>query len=642
MTKGIFGQKTEDYLLKIDNKTISVSDFESAYLKDKENNIQDKITINDFIKSYILLKTKIAEAESIGLDKSPEFLSEYNKYAEKAKDQYTNDTISSEIAAKLIFDRLQENIEIAQIFIPFTSSKTLPNDTLKAYDQIKKIRESVINLPDNEFRKIASQYPKPGYSNEVETSWQTALMGEKRLEDAIYESPSGQISSPIRTNEGYYLIKKYGTRADRGEVRISHMLFLYPENATASEKDSVRNLSQRVIADLNKGLPFDAICKIVSADRSSAEKGGDLGWFSTRSNMIPQFDSIFFSLQKINDYTQPIEFDYGFHIFKLTGKVKSHSWPEIKNDLIKEMKDRHRNGDIQALKIKRLSNKYPYSIDHNVYRKILDIANEHYAADSLFFKELPPIYNKELLTINNQNYTVNDFVLYIYSNLSAESTLSTDIVIEKLNDFVLNRLSKLNEDHIIDTTPELKLLLQEYYDGLLLFAVMDKEVWSKAQNNEKGLGLVFKQNRDKYSWTQPKYKGYIIYLKDQQAFDKAKALENEFGELENFPQRLFKEFSNDSIKPLYIEKGIWAKGENEFVDNILYQTEIKRKVIGYPYFFIHGKSLDQPETFEDVKGSVVRDYQDILENQWIRKITKKHKVHINNQALNRLIKKYNQ
>lgn len=642
MTVGVFAQKTDDYLFKIDKKTVSVEDFEYAYLKDRKNNIQPPVTIPDFLKSFSLLKVKVAEAEASGLDKDPVFVSEYNKYAESTKNKYINDTASAETAAKLVYDRLQYNVEVSKIYIPFTSDKLFPKDTLAAYNKIKEIRASIINAPDSEYRKIARLYPAPESPAEKDIVWTTALTSPKILEDAIYNTPIGSISEPIRTNTGYYLVKTYRKRPDRGEVRIAHILFLYPENATQAEKDSVRSLSQRVITDLDDNQPFEGICQAISADRATAPKGGDLGWFSTRSNLIPEFDSIFYSLKKLKDYTRPIEFDYGFHIFKLIGKVHLDPWPEIKPDLISEMEKHNRNGDIESLKLKRLSQKYPYAINSKVLRSILDIADTHHASDSLFFKNSPDLYNKKLVTIRNTEYNVSDFVDYIFNNLSAKSTLSTDIVYEKLDGFVLNKLTEVNEKRIIDDTPELKHLLQEYYDGILLFTVMDKEIWTKASIDTEGLTKTFDRNRNKYTWTEPKYKGYVIYLKDRAAFDKALAIQNEYGSQDNFIQILTKSFSNDSIKPLYIEKGIWAKGENDFVDNTLYKTEIKKEVVGYPFFFIHGKMLDQPQTFEDVKGLVIQDYQDALEKQWTEYIIKKHKVVVNNEALKRLTQKYQQ
>lgn len=642
MTVGVFAQKTDDYLFKIDKKTVSVEDFEYAYLKDRKNNIQPPVTIPDFLKSFSLLKVKVAEAEASGLDKDPVFVSEYNKYAESTKNKYINDTASAETAAKLVYDRLQYNVEVSKIYIPFTSDKLFPKDTLTAYNKIKEIRASIINAPDSEYRKTARLYPAPESPAEKDIVWTTALTSPKILEDAIYNTPIGSVSEPIRTNTGYYLVKTYRKRPDRGEVRIAHILFLYPENATQAEKDSVRSLSQRVITDLDDNQPFEGICQAISADRATAPKGGDLGWFSTRSNLIPQFDSIFYSLKKLKDYTRPIEFDYGFHIFKLIGKVHLDPWPEIKPDLISEMEKHNRNGDIESLKLKRLSQKYPYAINSKVLRSILDIADTHHASDSLFFKNLPDLYNKKLVTIRNTEYNVSDFVDYIFNNLSAKSTLSTDIVYEKLDGFVLNKLTDVNEKRIIDDTPELKHLLQEYYDGILLFTVMDKEIWTKASIDTEGLTKTFDRNRNKYTWTEPKYKGYVIYLKDRAAFDKALAIQNEYGSHDNFIQILTKSFSNDSIKPLYIEKGIWAKGENDFVDNTLYKTEIKKEVVGYPFFFIHGKMLDQPQIFEDVKGLVSQDYQDALEKQWTEYIIKKHKVVVNNEALKRLTQKYQQ
>lgn len=642
MTYGIFAQEVEESLLKIDNKSISVSDFEYAYLKDKQNNTQAPMSVEDFLKSFSLLKIKVAEAETLGLSKDPIFISEYNKYAETAKYKYTNDTVSPETVAKLIYDRLQINIEVSKIFVPFSSEKVFAKDTLDAYHKILKIRESIINASDSEFKKTAHKHPAPESPSETETTWVTALSSPKSLEDAIYNTPVGNISQPIRTNTGYYLVKVYGKRPDRGEVRVSHILFAYPENATQAEIDSVRGLSQRVISDLDDNQSFEGICRAISADRETAPKGGDLGWFGARSNLIPQFDSIFYSLKKVRDYTRPIEFKYGLQIFKLIGKSFLDPWPEIKPDLIEEIDKKYRGGDIEQLKLKRLAAKYPYTINDKEYRNILNIADQFHASDSLFFKELPPFYKNELVAIRDKQYTVKDFVDYIFNNLSAISTTSTDIVNEKMDGFLLSKLSEVNEQRIIEDTPELRHILQEYYDGILLFSAMEQEVWIKAQKDVTGLTTTFEQNRNKYSWSQPKYKGHVIFLKDKQTLDKALTLQKKYGSKSDFTQILIKSLSTDSIKPVFIEKGIWAKGENDFVDNTFYKTKIKKEIDGYPYFFIHGKMINQPESYEDVKGLVVQDYQEILEKNWIDNITQKHKIVINNQALKELIQKYQQ
>lgn len=54
--------------------------------------------------------------------------------------------------------------------------------------------------------------------------------------------------------------------------------------------------------------------------------------------------------------------------------------------------------------------------------------------------------------------------------------------------------------------PDLKYLIQEYHDGLLLYEMSNREVWEKAQNDEAGLRAYFAKNKKKYRWDEPDIK----------------------------------------------------------------------------------------------------------------------------------------
>ncbi|SHE47175.1 foldase protein PrsA [Dysgonomonas macrotermitis] len=629
--------------LKIGDETVMLSDFEYAYKKNLLNNADKPEPLDDFLQSYINLKIKIAEAKDKGLDKSDIFLNEYNNYARTARSPFVSDTISPAIVAKTTYDRLQEDVEVSQVFIPFGVEKVFPKDTLDTFLKITQVRQKMADASKEEYASLVKQYPVPQTnSNNSITSWQTALMSSEILENAIYNTPIGTISQPVRTNEGYYLIKVHQKRASRGEVKISHIIFPFPDNATPTQKDSVRALSQRVVNDLDKGVSFEGLAKVISFDRATAEVGGNLDWFSTRSNLLPTFDSIFFSLKEVGNYTRPIEFNYGIQIFKLTAKSKLDPWPGIKNDLIKELEEKKYTTEIEKLKLKRLSDQYSYSLNNETYQQLLNIANTTHVSDSTFFHELAPIEQLPLIQTRDKQLLVSDLLLFIVQYPQTRYSLSTDILEEKKNELILNQLFTMLEEDVIKNNPELRYQLQEYHDGILLFDIMEQEVWAKARDDDKGLAKTFKRNRSKYTWADPKYKGYVIHVKDKDTFDEALEFQKKKGKDKDFIQQLLITFNTDSVKPLYVEKGAWGKGENSFVDHILYETEVKKEIVGYPYFFINGKMIKRPETFEDVRGLVVQDYQNQLEQEWTKNIRKKYQVTIDPEILQNLKQKYNQ
>ena len=54
---------------------------------------------------------------------------------------------------------------------------------------------------------------------------------------------------------------------------------------------------------------------------------------------------------------------------------------------------------------------------------------------------------------------------------------------------------------------------------------------------------------------------------------------------------------------------------------------------GYPYTATYGKLIKNPETYNDVKGLVVADYQEKLEKEWVADLRKKYTVEVDKAVL---------
>lgn len=80
---------------------------------------------------------------------------------------------------------------------------------------------------------------------------------------------------------------------------------------------------------------------------------------------------------------------------------------------------------------------------------------------------------------------------------------------DKIKIYRENHLAEINEDY--------KNLLQEYHDGILLFELTDKEVWSKAVMDTTGLALFHEQNKMNYMWPERAiYSKYAFLLMRKQ------------------------------------------------------------------------------------------------------------------------------
>lgn len=173
---------------------------------------------------------------------------------------------------------------------------------------------------------------------------------------------------------------------------------------------------------------------------------------------------------------------------------------------------------------------------------------------------------------------------------------------------------------------QLKYLIQEYHDGLLLYEISNRLVWDKAAKDEKALETYFGKNKKKYQWEQPRFKGIVYHVRN--AADVAavkKALKGK--EFSGWGEVLGKTFNADSVTRVRAEKGIFKVGDNSFVDKMVFKknTEVG-SVKDYPFDATYGKLLKKgPENYRDVKSLVVADYQDQLEKEWVASLRKKYK-----------------
>ena len=62
----------------------------------------------------------------------------------------------------------------------------------------------------------------------------------------------------------------------------------------------------------------------------------------------------------------------------------------------------------------------------------------------------------------------------------------------------------------------------------------------------------------------------------------------------------------------------------------------------YTLIFIDEVVLPYIQSFEEVKGAVINDYQDDIEKQWLKELRDKYKVEVNTKVLKRVKKELNQ
>ena len=170
---------------------------------------------------------------------------------------------------------------------------------------------------------------------------------------------------------------------------------------------------------------------------------------------------------------------------------------------------------------------------------------------------------------------------------------------------------------------------------MLLFEVSNREVWNKALEDESGLKKYFRKNKKKYAWDTPRYKGYVISGDDSLMVKEAqKRLSKVKQDQEDAViAELYEEY-NDSTRHITIEKGLYQQGMNAVVDTRIFMAGNADTVqTTLPVKAVCGKLIGTPESYEEVKGPVISDYQNYLEQKWVRKLRKKYPITVNDEVL---------
>ncbi|MBR4276696.1 MAG: peptidylprolyl isomerase [Prevotella sp.] len=192
-------------------------------------------------------------------------------------------------------------------------------------------------------------------------------------------------------------------------------------------------------------------------------------------------------------------------------------------------------------------------------------------------------------------------------------------------------------DSISAIDQDMKYLIQEYHDGLLLYEVSNHEVWEKAASDEKGLGKFFKKNKKKYAWDEPRFKGIAYHTKDIADVEAVKK-SVKGKKFDEWASVLRTTFNNDSVLRIRVEKGIFKKGDNGLVDKMQFGVaDAKVKTMkNFPHDAVYGKMLSAPEEMSDVKALVVADYQELMEKEWVKSLREKYPVDVRWDIIDKL------
>ena len=181
---------------------------------------------------------------------------------------------------------------------------------------------------------------------------------------------------------------------------------------------------------------------------------------------------------------------------------------------------------------------------------------------------------------------------------------------------------------------ELKYLIQEYHDGLLLYEICQRQVWEPAARDTAALERYFKTNVKKYAYTKPHYAGALLQARDKATLKAAtKALKGKAEE--RWADIIRTGFNADSVCVRF-ERRVFEQGENAIVDSLAFGIKQgkTRPAQKFPVAAVVGRKLKKgPQRWTDVSADVVTDYQAAKEAEFVAELRRRYKFEVYDDAI---------
>jgi peptidyl-prolyl cis-trans isomerase SurA len=629
--------KSKEVLFTINDKPYYTDEFERIYKKNldlvKDDSQKD---LNQYLELFVGYKLKVNKAYKLGLDNNAPYQNELKSYRSQLAKNYFNDTKITQELVEEGYNRLQKEIRASHILI-LADENTTPEDTLKAYKKIEDIRKKA--LAGEAFDALATQFSEDpsAKENKGDLGYFTAFRMVYPFENAAYNTSTGEISKIIRTRFGYHILKINDVRPNRGEITVAHIMILNPKDDEA-EKDPKSTINE-IYKKIQQGEKFEDLAKQFSEDKSSSSKGGVLNKFGSGQLSSEEFESFAFSLKNVNDISIPFQSQFGWHIIKLIEKHPIKTLDEMKSELETKVGKDDRSKKITASLNEKLRKKYTYNRDNKQFAAISKIVTNDFYESKWVKPETAKENTATFLTINSKKIEGKVFLDFVEKQQkSGLKTKPLSKLTEELyTKFLDEQLTTYYDENLENDFVEFAYVMEEYRDGLLLFDLMEKEIWDRAKTDTIGLNKFYDDHKMEHMWKK-RVEVTVTSSTKEDMIKKAKALLKKNTELQAIKDKL----NVNNVVNVMTNSGIFEEGSDALPKTMKYNLGISEVFKEGEYYFVTNIKKIIPEgvkTLEECKGKIVNEYQQNLEQHWVDDLKKEFTVSINNDVFESLKKK---
>jgi peptidyl-prolyl cis-trans isomerase SurA len=257
------------------------------------------------------------------------------------------------------------------------------------------------------------------------------------------------------------------------------------------------------------------------------------------------------------------------------------------------------------------------------------------------YDTIPEAQDKVIFTIGNRKVTYNDFAIFLNNRQRGSSIykIKKNVLGQYYDEFETEQLKNYFKDNLELENDEYAATIDEYRSGLLIFDVMNKNIWQRAKTDSIGLQKFYETVKDNYQWKE-RVDAVIVSTSNKEIAEKAQNLLKEGKTQEELKEILN---VNDKVN-IIVSEGLFEIGQRELPKDFEIKegvSKIYTKDDGYCVIKTTTLLPGRVRSLDEVKGKVMSDYQNYLEKKWMEELRRKYTVEINKKALKKVKKELN-
>lgn len=641
-------QPKDTVLFTYGDKKVTTREFRKGFTKNQHKDSSVKASeVDEYLELYKKFKLKVQDAYDKGIDTTVGFKTELATYRKQIAKQFLMDAEVNDKLVSEAYNRLKYEIKASHILV-FARPDASPEDTLKAYKRMLDVKR-LIESDSITFENAALKYSEDpsAEDNLGNLGYFTCFQMIYEFESQAYNTETGKVSKVFRTEFGYHIVKVYDKRPSLGEITLRVIKIELNPSPNTGEVEEARAKIFEVYKKLQAGEKFISLVQQYSEDAGSVLNNGQIPAFTMTSGRYPEnFKNTAFGLKNDNDYSMPIQTAQGFYILQRIALKPLDSLAKIRGSIINKISRDSRQYKNMLAVYEKAKKMYKFKENAKGKKLVSSTIDSSLLVGEFDQEKYKNNYpkNRKIVLFSlgkvKRVYTIDSFIKWL-SNVqkpTASKSLS-NIVQNYYEAYRMQTIMDFYEADLDNTNEKFASLYQEYKEGILLFTMMDKKVWTKSVEDSVGLKAYYNQNKDNYSHGVM-YDATIFRCATRAIAEELKK-DLESGLIVDSIMRKFYR-----VNPLAVAtplNGKFENGDNAIMDlafqfgkpSMKYMIVEDPNVAGrFAVIQIHEMIPAGNKTLEEARGSIISDYQVYLEKLWLDELMSKNPVKVNEAAFN--------